>query len=366
MASPIQTHFFDNCSELQVCIYFQMVFSMMFNAFLFAFFFAGLSRCNNRGWQIIFSDKAIIRRDPHTGRYSFHVQVYDADCSHPLVEAHVRFYAIRRRFSVTGSSVTSPSSMFLQHHNLKFDPMRITNPDDELGAFMFASVPHSVSHHIDAYSPILPPSRRGAYEDGKIHIHSGFVCDSAGLNLREMDSLVGNRAGLQCTVCGETYTTTQNLVRHIRSCQFDEERDNYPIKGSHRELDVASIISDVSKDPMSHQQRNGTFPSMNEAATNGNANSEQWYDDFREYLTTSNIEILCVFEAIEPLFSGTFQSIQSYTIEDISFGGDFAPCMLYGEENTKTRGWWRNLVFNHKNDNIAARVDLDRFHEIIH
>uniref|UniRef100_A0A7S2HQ77 C2H2-type domain-containing protein n=1 Tax=Helicotheca tamesis TaxID=374047 RepID=A0A7S2HQ77_9STRA len=310
------------------------------------------------------------------------VQVYDADSSHALVEAHVRFYAIRRHFHAGGgggngssssSGLPSSSSSRMLHHNLKFDPMRIINPDDELGAVMFPSTPTSVSHHIDAYSPILPPSRREFYENGRIHQNSNFVLDnSTGLNLREVDSYTGNRDGLQCAVCGETYGTTQNLVRHIRMCQLVEEHDDYPVKGSHRELDVAMIVSgnnnnNVSKGVSTFHRGGVNKNGTSFACADGNSSDEQWYDDFREYLTTSQIEILCVFEAIEPLFSGTFQCMQSYTIDDIVFGREFAPCMLYGEESAENeRKWWHRLLLGYSNDNdVAARVDLDRFHEIV-
>ena len=54
--------FFEGCPELQVVIYFQMLMSILFNAFLFAFFFARVARCETRGIQVVFSQKAIIKR----------------------------------------------------------------------------------------------------------------------------------------------------------------------------------------------------------------------------------------------------------------------------------------------------------------
>ncbi|MEM1010007.1 MAG: hypothetical protein AAGJ35_13500, partial [Myxococcota bacterium] len=40
--------FFENCPALQLVIYLQMCGAMMFNAFLFAFFFARLGKCDAR------------------------------------------------------------------------------------------------------------------------------------------------------------------------------------------------------------------------------------------------------------------------------------------------------------------------------
>ena len=44
--------FFENCVELQVAIYFQMLTSMTFNAFLLSFVFASVSRSQTRGAQV--------------------------------------------------------------------------------------------------------------------------------------------------------------------------------------------------------------------------------------------------------------------------------------------------------------------------
>lgn len=55
-----RTAFFQNCPQLQVAIYFQMVWSMMFNAFLFAFFYSRIGRGEIRGIQVVFSKHAIV------------------------------------------------------------------------------------------------------------------------------------------------------------------------------------------------------------------------------------------------------------------------------------------------------------------
>ena len=84
--------FFENCPRLQAAIYLQMVFSMLFNAFLFAFFFSRLARAEARGTQVLFSNKAII--EYCDGKWLFHARIYDLDSAHPVVEAHVRLYVV--------------------------------------------------------------------------------------------------------------------------------------------------------------------------------------------------------------------------------------------------------------------------------
>jgi hypothetical protein len=98
-----------------------MVISMMFNAFLFSFFFARLSRCEQRAIQVIFSNKAIVKREFTNGgicRYKLDLRTYDIDSSHPIVEAHVRIYAIKHTPLLVGVSSNEG------YHDLKFDPMR--------------------------------------------------------------------------------------------------------------------------------------------------------------------------------------------------------------------------------------------------
>ena len=36
--------------------------------------------------------------------------------------------------------------------------LRITNPNDELGGMLFLATPQQVSHRIDRWSPLFPPS----------------------------------------------------------------------------------------------------------------------------------------------------------------------------------------------------------------
>ena len=47
--------FFEKCPVLQFFVFWQMVWSMLFNAFLFAFFFLRLSKSDSRGVQVVFS-----------------------------------------------------------------------------------------------------------------------------------------------------------------------------------------------------------------------------------------------------------------------------------------------------------------------
>lgn len=287
--------FFENCPSLQLTIYFQMVFSMLFNAFLFAFFFARLARAEQRGHQVLFANKAVI--EYRSGKWLFHVRVYDLDAAQPVVEAHVRMYALSWKMY--------EQQIELQPHLLH--TMRLLQPDDELGSFLFTSVPATVSHHIDVYSPLAPAHLKDSLN----------VVQRNGLALREVDRMVENSGGIPCPICGETYGTFENLKKHIDYSRLLEKADNIPIAGSHQDEDRIKPT---------HTQK-----------------FEPSEEELRKCLEDK--EIMVVLEGIEPMVSGTFQALQSYKLDDIVFHGRYAPCM------------------SHRDGKIA--VDLDRFHEII-
>jgi hypothetical protein len=107
--------FFENCPTLQVVLYFQMLFSMMFNAFLIAFFYSRVARCDQRGAQVILSKKALLT--VVNGQVYFQVRVYDVDAANPVIEARIRMYAVMKSRPVPR-------------------PLRILDPNDELGGKM--------------------------------------------------------------------------------------------------------------------------------------------------------------------------------------------------------------------------------------
>lgn len=289
--------FFENCKGLQAAIYVQMVLSMLFNAFLFSFMFARLARCEARGAQIVFSDKAIIEK--RDGKWYLHIRVYDLASKHPLVEAHVRMYCVSWR------DYNRQTRELLQPHLLH--TMRITQPDDEQGAMMFTSIPANVTHHIDAFSPVAPLKIR----------RMAKILQPAGIPLREVDAISGYRNGVLCPVCGETFGSMDHLARHVTYQRMAEKKDNWPEVGSH--LDEKLV-----------------FPELFEPFVLTES-------DIREQLRDK--EIMVVVEAIEPMVSGTFQALQSYKLEDIVFGGRFAPCMSQRD----------GQIF----------VDFDNFHKIL-
>jgi len=281
---------------------------------------------------------------------------------YPLVEAHARFYAVKHG--------TMHAALVPSRWPLKMEPMRVSVPNDDLGAVLYTSIPSQATHHIDYHSPILPPSKQTlGPEDGRVCGDSGFVIDPSGLNLRENDSYTGSQDGLRCVICGETYGTVSNLIQHIRYNQHLENHDGVPVRGSHQELDVNTIF----KRGLQSQSGHGN----SEAGDSTDRNSScdvinkpllpQWYDEHRRYLTQANIEIICVIEAIDPMTSGTFQAIQSYTVDDIVFGDvDFAPCVMTDRDvGPKGHAWLKRLLLGRGALGRSVKIDLDAFHDIV-
>ena len=160
--------FEDDCPGLQVAIFFQMIWSMMFNAFLFAFFYSQISKSEHRSILLIFSNKLCI--NVKDGKVFANAKCYDLDSSYPLVEAHARMY-------------------FLDH-KMKLHPLRLVDPNDDLGAMLYPSIPQVISHHIDYHSALSPK-------------FMPLVENNQGLMLRTVDSATCNREEIVCPVCGE-------------------------------------------------------------------------------------------------------------------------------------------------------------------
>ena len=275
---------------------------MLFNAFLLAFLYARFGRSETRANQVINSRKALV--SSVDGQVRFQVRMFDADTQHPVVEAHVRMYCV-------------------MHHRPVPRQLRLLQPDDEMGGMLFLSFPTIVSHHIDLYSLLHPPTE------------SPFGgMKPSGLVLRQVDGITSNRDDVICPVCGESYGTLKRWKHHVQYQQIVESKDNYPVTGTHLSLDMDEI--------------EGRMDSMQ--PTND-------IEELKEYFRQNVSEIIMVTEGIDPLQSGTFQSLQSYRFEDIVWDAHsvFAPCMtvVTGRSKQKQKG---EQMF---------QVDLDRYHDIL-
>jgi hypothetical protein len=350
--------FFENCPSLQVAIYFQMLTTMFLNAFIISFVYSRMSRSETRATQFLFSQKATLNREVTPSgivRYALSVRLFDADSMYPLMEAHVRFYAVKHgdMHAPENEGVLFP---------IKMEPMRVSIPNDDLGADLYTSMPMTATHYVDHHSPINPPPRRAAGpENGRVTPGSGFAMDYCDMMLRENDAYTNGRDGLRCAICGETFATVANLVQHIRYYQFSERHESLPVVGSHQELDVEGLFRGRSTDCEMSGKAIRKERGSEAASADAKVDIDPWpdplYDEFRKYYERANVEIICVVEAIDPILSGTFHAVQSYTIDDIVCDAEFAPCVL-ADASPKNRSWWANR----NAAGCSMKVDLDLFH----
>ena len=85
--------------------------------------------------------------------------------------------------------VEAHARMYVLDHKLKMHPLRLADPNDDLGGVLYPSVPADIVHVIDHHS-ILTPRKYP------------FIESSNGLTLRSIDSFTGNRDEVICPVCG--------------------------------------------------------------------------------------------------------------------------------------------------------------------
>jgi hypothetical protein len=294
----VNSFFEPECSGLQVIIYFQMIWSMIFNAFLLTFLYNRVGRSEKRSTQVIYSNKALV--SIVDGQVRFQIRLFDCDAKHPVVEAHVRFYCVMKDRPVPR-------------------PMRLLQPNDELGGTLFLSFPTVVCHCIDLFSLLHPPE-------------ASMLVKPGGLGLRQVDGAVSTRDDAICPVCGEAFGTFERWLNHVRFQQIIESKDHFPIEGTHQSLNLSEL-----------QGLPGTQPTKD-------------LERLREYFKGNVSEILCLVEGIDPMQSGTFQALQSYRYEDIVWdaSSQFSPCLfLEGTHSITTEG---SQIFS---------VDLDRYHDII-
>ena len=251
---------------------------------------AKLGDSSARAVQMLLSDKAIV--SAINGQMRLQIRIFDVNARHPVVGAHVRLYAMMKEKPVPR-------------------PLRLVQPNDELGGGLFLSLPQVISHHIDLYSVLHPPK-----------FDNPLMNRKNGLDLREVDSSTYKRAEVSCPICSETFGTHDQWVRHVKYLQIVESLGKSPALGKHASIRQVELDFD------------GYKPTTN-------------LDVLRAHFEQEISEVICVVEGTDPLTSGAFCAMHSYQAKDIvwDLGSVFQPCISV--------------------ESGTYRVDLDRFHDVI-
>ena len=94
--------------------------------------------------------------------------------------------------------------------------MRLDKPDDEIGGWLFLSLPSVVVHRVDAWSPLYPPpawlAARGKATQSDAGPEAAYRFPAP--LQRESDAAAGGRTAFRCKLCGEGYETREALLLH--------------------------------------------------------------------------------------------------------------------------------------------------------
>lgn len=274
------------CGCLQFIIFLQMLGSMIFNAFFLAFLFARIARPEPRGAQLLFSNKAIVRRSSINSTWELCIRIFDTDASLGIVESNVRIYVMDWSKSDTAEQ------------DVPISPVRISTPNDEVNNLLNTSMPCVSIHTIDTFSPLYP------HDSDAVRKRCPYFVEDSGLMLREADAVAASRDNYECPICGETYGTLNRLRKHVEYNVFLEKESGVPREGSHQTIHIT--------------------PEDCRPAT---PTKEQ----LRRKL--QHLEIVCVVEGIDQLTAGSFQALQSYRLENIIIGdARFQHCVKMGKD----------------------------------
>eukprot|EP00924_Labyrinthula_sp_SR-Ha-C_P004167 snap_masked-scaffold_3-processed-gene-16.50-mRNA-1 protein AED:0.04 eAED:0.04 QI:0/-1/0/1/-1/1/1/0/566 len=338
------TFYFD-CKPFVVVVYFQAVVSMLLNALVVGIILQRVGRANTRAHQVIFSNKAVIRNI--NGKLYFSVQVFDLDRRHPVVEAHIRLYAI--------INAGKQDEQFFRAYKTQI--MRIQTPNDELGSPLFLSVPCITVHQIDAHSPLFPREQRENIGVNSSYHYTGLdavdTMDET-LVLREADCEAGARSSCFCPVCGDDFLSTPLFDRHVtyysklEKKQFEssplEEREKlatnpafhvHLLKEEESSSPTVSFANGlypgaIENGEKRHSKLKTLFNNSNKllrSSSSVEGETRSLLADVERHIRESNLEIVVLVEGIEARSSNTFQARHSYKINDIEFDKFFAPCM---------------------------------------
>lgn len=359
---------FNQCSGSFFVIGSQFVIGSILNAVFLGLLFTRLSRSTTRASSIKYSEQAVIRSI--RGKLYFMFQIVD-ERIFSLSESHVKCYLIRHS--------TDPTEPFLFQQNF----MRLAHPDDQVGGYLFMSLPTLVCHALDAWSPLVPERPE----------HEAYMCMSnyefPDVLCRHEEADQGNRAASKCEVCGEAYGAAEDLKLHMLSMALECKRHRACARsyitmskeqGGLGHSDESAFKKPTSVDDTESSSDDGEPPqrastppiggdeSDDSDMSDGAKEAKNWVDELykttevnrpdlqaiergrdkgsiKQFLEDCCAEILVIVEGVDPYTSSTVQSRHSYCMQhgEIVFDHEYVPCVGHDQEGN-------------------AVIDMDKFH----
>lgn len=347
----------------------QSLLQLLMSACLVGVVFQGISRPTSRAATVIFSDYAVIQE--RDGALYFMFRLCDLRMHSSLIEGHIRCYCLNRH----------------TQRGYELTPLRLLQPDDDLGANLLPNFPCLVVHRIDAWSPLAPQTMSGGRQADmtgtmrKQRREQHRVACWPAPPERIADCEAGNRQSCVCPTCGEEFSTLQHLQLH---CQYNATSDTIselppearhwalPAPGQARELSplqpgFARPVREEEEEQQSGSEKWGGEdceedhfqPAQRiarEVSLGQLGHKEIERETLREHFRENFLEVVVLVEGIEPTSSSTLQCRHSYVIggpemeTDVVWDLEFADCMRAPPAGAPVGG---NLL-----------VDLNKFHKL--
>lgn len=238
-----QTH---GCYSGAMAILLHTLVMHILNALLIGILYARISRGTKRSSSIAFTDRAVIREIK--GKLYFMFQTCELR-KHQLTEAHVRCYALCAPAIGDGgdAGLSEGPTQIMQH------PMRLLQPNDELGGTLLMALPSLVIHEIDAWSPFaqkagccedFPSLARRAVDIGPQGLPNGEKSRSHPTRQDVESFLSNNWIEVVCLVEGFEPTTSSTIQARHSYANEDLVFDHgfAPCVSRHRSKDSSWVI----------------------------------------------------------------------------------------------------------------------------
>jgi len=262
-AAPAADHWARNW-KIVLTITFHSLVTVLFNIFLLGTLFARLSSAKNRAITVKLSNKAVIISDDSKAYPNFVFRIGEIR-RHQLLNLNISAYLFHHE---------SEEKLFIRER-------LSTTPSTGI----FLAVPTEIKHVIDESSPLWK-----------------FICERSDLGVGS-----GNPKYLSdysCTVCGDSFTTRQQLSKHLT---FNKNAQHLRFNA-----DVVSMPAP-------------TLMTVRKSLVEISAKTD---------IVPSYFELIVLVEGTEPVTGSPIQIRHSYTMGDIVFGAQFASCWRVEDDLT--------------------------------
>eukprot|EP00729_Bicosta_minor_P018852 gene18852-30726_t len=303
----VPDQYFNGCIGGLFVISTQALLGFLFSAWLFGMIFYRIARAHSRGNWLKFADSCVVR--VVNGRLLLMFQVVDT-ATHACQYIRVKLWTV-----LHDPDDEKQAQVML---------MRMLQPDDYLGINeLILATPSLVVHEIDPWSPLCP---KPVYN--RVALRSAWPCNICGNSFGSAEKrqhhyavAIANdgapRVEKTCVHCGTSFATWGELGNHTAA----SHPDTAPI--TEDELQQArpelffnhSFFYDEGGNPHTHpafkeQVRLAPPPTM---------------PDVKEWMLTSQPEIIIHISAIDSVTGCDFEAVKSYTMDDVQWDHAFKP-----------------------------------------